>query len=511
MLNNLNNGIVPPTGVSSVNTSHNTKSIATVATPSASYDLMAEKWDLPQTLWGGTPAMRAAGTKYLPQEPKESDTAYKNRLNRSFLINLYKRTLQTVTGLAFLKPVVVSGVPDELKDIEYNVDGNGRSITEIAFDMTLSSVHLGLSHLYVDLPDVDTSEMSLKDFREANILPYAALVHPTRVIGWRTKQGTGKPTLQQVRVLEDKVEESDLSPWEDKLVQYVRVIYQDKMDIYRLDPELDSDWTLAETVPTDLGYIPLLTAYSNKTGTMVAEPPLLDLAYANLAHYVSSSDQRNILHVSRVPFLLATGFDEGELDSLEIGSNRMIVSSSETANIKHVEHSGSAINAGRNDIKDLEAHCGLLGADLLLSKSVSRQTATARQLDQSESMSTLQMTLRSVEQVLEQMYQIMGELIGVDASNVSVSIGDDLSIAREPNPTAALRILQDMGLLTDEQLLDEAKRQGILSSYMKLDPDRPNAQEGWGEEGDSSEPTEEQESDEDDEEESDEETPLVST
>ena len=509
MLSN-STGIIPSHGISSTTSLQNSKSISSVGTPSAAYDQMSKLWDLPTDLFKGTQGMREAEKKWLPQQPKETDAAYKTRLNSSFLLNLYKRTIQTVTGLAFLKPVVVSGVPKELEKVEFDIDGTGRSISELAYDMTVIALHLGKCHIYVDMPDIDTSEMTLKDFRESNILPYAAMIHPTRFIGWRVKSGTGKPVLQQARILEDKVEVSDVDEWAEKTVQYVRVMHETHVDIYRLDPELDSDWTLAETIQTELGYIPLLTAYSNKVAYQVAHPPLLDLAYMNLAHYISSSDQQHLLHVARVPFLLATGFDEGELENTEIGSNRMIVSSNETATIKFVEHSGSAINAGRTSIKDLEANMGLLGSDLLLSKSVSRQTATARQLDQSESMSTLQMTLRSVEQVLEQMYQIMGELIGVDASNVSVSIGDDLSIAREPNPTAALRILQDMGLLTDEQLLDEAKRQGILSSYMKLDPERPNAQEGWGEEGDQTdEPV--QEVVQDDEEESDEETPSVST
>ncbi|AHX01198.1 putative structural protein [Nitrincola phage 1M3-16] len=494
-------GIVPAYGANTAQNIQNSKSITTVATPSSAYDQMAKEWELPATLWGGTPAMRQAGKKYLPQEPKESDEAYQNRLNRSFLLNLYKRTIQTVSGMAFLKPVVVSNVPKELEGVEYNVDGTGRSITELCYDMAVIALHLGKVHLYVDMPEYDAENMTLKDFRESGVLPYAAMIHPTRCIGWRQKKGTGKPTLEQVRILEDRVEVSEANEWEDKTVQYVRVIHDTHVDIWRLDPELDAEWVLDRTEETELGVIPLLTAYSNKTGFMTASPPLLDLAYVNQAHFISASDQRNILHVARVPFLLATGFSDGDLNGLEIGSNRMIATDNPDADIKHVEHTGQAINAGRTDLKDLEAQMAMLGADLLISKSLSRVTATAKRIDQSQSMSILQMTLRSIEQMVEEMYRLMGIMMGVDASNVSVSIGDDLSIANEPNPAAALKIIKELGLLTDEQLVEEAKRQGILSSYLKLDPNRPNVESDWEDTGKEPEPKEPEDEQEEDEEE----------
>src|SRR5690554_1483231 len=108
-----------------------------VATRSFAQDRMLKDWHLVETLWGGTEKMREAGKVYLPQEPKESDKAYEVRLQRTFLLNLYKRTITTVAGLAFLKPVVVSGVPKELEYLEFNIDGTGRSLTELAYDLTV--------------------------------------------------------------------------------------------------------------------------------------------------------------------------------------------------------------------------------------------------------------------------------------------------------------------------------------------------------------------------------------
>ena len=43
---------------------------------------------------------------------------------------------------------------------------------------------------------------------------------------------------------------------------------------------------------------------------------MIDLAWLNLAHWQSASDQRHILHVARVPFLFGRGLSEGEIDLL---------------------------------------------------------------------------------------------------------------------------------------------------------------------------------------------------
>lgn len=449
-----------------------------VAAQSLAYKEMAKVWHLPETLWGGTAAMRAAGKTYLPQQPKESDDAYRNRLERTFLLNLYRRTITTVTGIAFIKPIVINHVPAELEYLEFNIDGTGRNITEFAYDLAVTCLHLGVVHVMVDFPNVSQDdELSIGQFEDNGFQPYFSMVHPTRLVGWKTDKNSSFPKLKQVRITSDRLEDSDTNEWMEKVVDLVYVVTANNTTVYRFDPEAGSNEVVDETFNHTLGKIPLVTAYSNKTGFMTAEPPLLDLAYTNLAHYQSGSDQRNILHIARVPFLLGTGFEEGELENTEIGANRIILATNENANIKHIEHTGQAIGAGRTDLKDLESQMGMLGADLLISKSVSRQTATARRMDQSESMSTLQLTLRSIEQMLEQAYFIAGEWLGVDASEVSISIGDDLSVVTEPNPTNALIALKDSGLLTDEQVIDEAKRQGILSSYFKLSPDRPSENE----------------------------------
>ncbi|MCV4274467.1 DUF4055 domain-containing protein [Pseudomonas capsici] len=78
--------------------------------------------------------------------------------------------------------------------------------------------------------------------------------------------------------------------------------------------------------------------------------------------YQESSDQWNILRIARVPVLFASGVAEDAL--IAIGSEYAIKGES-GADLKYVEHSGAAIGAGRDSLKDLEAKMQSYGSDML--------------------------------------------------------------------------------------------------------------------------------------------------
>jgi hypothetical protein len=81
-------------------------------------------------------------------------------------------------------------------------------------------------------------------------------------------------------------------------------------------------------------------------------------------------------------------------------------------------------------------------------------------------LSVIQIALRNLESLLENVYKTAGELIGVDASNVSIVIGSSLDSPKEPNPTMALLQLRQLGL-SEEVILAEAQRRGLLAEYVK--------------------------------------------
>jgi len=442
------------------------KKKATVETPCPQYEEMMERWDLPLDLMGGTHEMLEKREKWLPKEPREGTGAYNNRLRRTVLYNAYKRTVQVLSGLPFDRAVVVDNVPDQLSYIEEDCDSDGTDLTDFANTLLTDCVGpFGKSHFYVDMPRIE-ERVTLADQTNYKIRPYFTHICPKNLISWDSKKIGGKDVLTRIRIKEE-VYESD-GEWGYEEVEQVRVIYPDRHEIHREGKK--DEWEIVDSYPNELGYIALVTVYGNKTGFMTSEPPLEDLAWLNLRHYQKLSDLDNIEHVANVPVLFGAGFAQGELDGAEIGPNRAITATDPSATLQYVEHSGAAINASQKSIKDLEERMASLGSDLIIRKSVDRQTLGARKIDQSESISLLQIMINNVETALQQGYQIAGEWLNLEVDDVVVTIADNLDTPDGPNTVDILaQFLIDNQGITVEQAVKEMKRRGVLSDRFKAE------------------------------------------
>lgn len=436
----------------------------TVATPSLSYLKMQEKWELPVDLMGGTLQMRGKGETWLPREVKESKSAYNNRLNRTVLFNAYRRTVQVLSGLPFNRAVVVDDVVETLSYLKEDCDNNGTDLTDFAQKLLEDCINFGMSHVYVDMPAVE-GKITLADKEKYKIRPYFTHISPLNIISFDSNKVGGIDILTRVRVREYIT--VPVGEWGQAEVEQIRVIYPDRHELY-LETDKD-EWSLVEEIPNELGYIPLLTVYGNKTGFMSAEPSLEDLAWLNLKHYQKVSDLDNIEHVANVPIMFGAGFPEGSLQGAEIGPNRAISSEDAQADLKYVEHSGSAISASQKSIKDLEERMAALGADLITRKSVDRQTFGARKIDQSESISLLQIMINNIETVLEKAYAIAADWSNIKANKVVVTIADNMDTPDGPNTIDLLAnfLIENQGMSL-EQAVKELKRRGVLSDRFEL-------------------------------------------
>jgi len=119
-------------------------------------------------------------------------------------------------------------------------------------------------------------------------------------------------------------------------------------------------------------------------------------------------------------------------------------------------------------LEKLERQMQAMGADLIFQRSVDRQTATARKIDKSESLSTIQLMLRNLENSIEHSYKLAGDWIGVDASGVRVSIGQDMGLpGNEANSVTDLVDLNERGKIDDATLISELKRRGVLAQAIE--------------------------------------------
>jgi len=419
-----------------------------------------ELTDLPQALMGGTPAMRKAAEKYLPREPKESDAAYRARLSRSVLTNIFAQTVSSLVGRVFSKPISFGDdMPKRYTALAENIDGHGNSLNVFARHFLASALANGLAHVYVHFPRLPKGATQA-DAREIGARPMFRLVQHDSVLGFRTETINGVETLTQLRLLEEIDQPS--GEFGENTVQHIRVIERGG---WRVFEKQDKSWAEIEQGEFSTPGINLVTLYAgNKTGCLECEPFLSDLAYLNLAHWQSNSDQRNILRFARVPLMLASGFAEEDLDDqFEIGPSRLIVSSSADAKIEFVEHSGRAIEAGRQDLLDLEERMASFGVSML-TKRPGNQTATGRAIDSAESTSVLATVAQALEDALEQAFVLASKFMFPAEPSGSLTVFKEFSISdRATAEIDQLVKLRTSGNISRETLLAEFKRRGVLA------------------------------------------------
>lgn len=424
---------------------------------------------LPRTLMGGTTAMRAAGVMYLPQEKAESPEAYQVRLKRSFLFNGMAKTVQDMAGKVFSKPIALGDdMPPDFVAWSENIDLAGRNLDTFAHTAFCDAMADGVSYIFTDMAPA-TGAVTRAQEKALNRRPWFVHIKAQQVLGWRAQDVNGVMTLTQFRFRDD-VQEQD-GEFGEKLVEQVRVLSRDDGGVtwatYRKDDK--GDWTPHAQGAVSIPDIAIAPIYTNRTGFMQGLPPLAALAEVNLAHWQSQSDQRNILHFARVPLLFGAGWSQDNAP-LEVGAGRMIVQSDPGATLTVVEHSGAAIGAGRDDLKDLEFQMQVLGLELLIPKA-GGQSATGAALDAAKMNAPLAMMAMALQDALEQSFGFMAAYVGLDrdTGGGSVEVNKDFGVMMGAADAQAIIAAEAAGLISKATAIRELQRRDVLSQSIDAD------------------------------------------
>jgi hypothetical protein len=438
----------------------------TVRQQSSAVSKMAEDWTLIDALMGGTKTMRQAGKKYLPQWPAEDQESYQARLATATLFPAYARTVSVLTGKPFSKPMTVGeDVPKRIAAWLENVDLQNRNLDAFASDLCQEALGYGLAGILVDYPQ-NPGVKTVADELKTGIRPYFVHIRRDAILGWKTARIGGSLVLTQLRLLESiEVPDGDFGV---KFIEQVRVLTPGAWKTWRKSKPSDGPetWLPFEHGTTTLKVIPFVPIYGRRTDFMVGVSPMLELAHANVEHWQSKSDQQTILHVARVPMLFTK--DIGSDTQITIGAGAFIRASSKDADVKYVEHSGKAIEAGRISLLDLEDRMRQIGAELLVIKP-GNTTEVQTIADNEQGMCDLQRIMQTVEDGLDQALDLMAQWIG-EKDGGHVSIYRDFGAATLAEASADLLYkMRSSGSLSLETLLSECKRRGILSPDIEVE------------------------------------------
>lgn len=433
------------------------------------YSQMRFRWNMIRDLKGGTVAMRRAAKTYLPKEEAESEKAYKNRLNRSFLYPAYHDTVRKIVSKPFSKPVVVRGtdVTEELARISYDTDRSGKDLTSFAAEVMEAAIDFGYTHILVDYPTVPDN--ATLEFKKSNgIRPTFIHVTPRDLIGFSLDGPSATGTLSEVRIREIKTEVNPDDNVERDVV-YIRHIKKGEWVLYKNDGYKDGFREISRG-PNTLGKIPMVTVYFNRTGHLQAEPALEGLAWLNVAHWQSESDQRNILSFSRFGLLFGCGFAQEKIDAgIEVGPRRLIATENPDAKLQVVETSGQAIACGERDLRSLEQRMEVLGLQPFVQRS-GVETATGKKLHEGKTISTVLSWVYKTENALRTAYELAAEWENQTLPNdFEIDIFDEFTL--DSVITEDARVLLDAcnsGRLSVETFLDELQRRGLLAESVHV-------------------------------------------
>ena len=413
-------------------------------------------------LMSGTLGMRSHGTTYLPQEPAESNDAYGSRLAKTVLFPAYEKAVNTMMGKPFGEPIELEDdVPKAIKDCCENIDLSGRDLDTFAADVFTHTMSDGIGWIVADCPRVGEG-LTLADERAIGFRPYLIHVPLANVLGWKHVVESGVHKLTQFRYLEcTEIEDGKFGT---KEVEQVRVLEPGEVTVYRKDER--GKWQVVPEMsgPVTLQEMPVATVILARLGWMVAKPPLENMAWLNVEHWQSRSDQRNILHVARVPLLFGKGLATDANGNIVIGANTLLRSDTPDGDLKWVELMGGSIEAGRQDLLDIEDAMRRTAGELIATEV--QKTATETQREAGEGESQLVKWVKSFEDSLEEAFRLM-------AAWINLPSGGGISINTEwdnhelgADIWAALTNLRNTGNMSLDTMLWNIQQAG------KLPPER---------------------------------------
>lgn len=433
-----------------------------VDSPCIAYRAMELQRQLIDDQWGGTTTMRAAGVRWLPKEEKELQQDYNVRLHQSIHTNQVRDTIRKTCARPYAKPIKLRSkdeLPERLQPIEKNCDRNGTTLTAQSHQRFTDGAKYGLWLALAEHPSI-RGALRRDEMLKYDIRPYFCRIAPPDLIGWETERDEyGRTILTQLRIVEMRTEKD--GNWGQREVKCVRVIERDNWRLFKQgDTDKSGDFTVADEGANTLGEIPLVARYFEQTGYLTADPCYEDMAWIGIAYWQSNSDQRNLMHVNRVPILVVTGSREGDKAPIVIG-RRNVVYLPEGSTLTYTEASGAAMTEGRLDLESLQEQMEIKGLQPFLPRQRSGdQTATGKAIDEGKNESSVERWVRETEEGELELYRWAAKWDGEELPEdftVDIDCDSALSLTGERD-IETIKWLKAEGLITRERTLYEVCR-----------------------------------------------------
>jgi hypothetical protein len=427
------------------------RQVTQVSDPNTSWFAQEAHWILIEDLMGGTYGMRKKHRRYLPQEPRELDESYDNRLARSVCPPYYQRLERMLAGMLTRKPVRLEDTSDSITEQLFDVDMQGNDLNVWTYETARKLVRYGHVGTLVDAP-TDGGR------------PYWCTYTPRQILGWRTELKDGQQALSMLR-LSETVTVPD-GEYGEKAVQQIRLLTPGGYQLHQKGD--DGEFRITDEGTTSLSEIPFSVAYSNRVGYLESRPPLEDIAELNLKVYQVQSDLDNQLHISAVPMLAFFGFPSAA-EEVSAGPGEAIAFPAE-GKAEYIEPKGTSFDYQFKRLEQIASQINELGLSAVLGQKLSAETAEAKRIDRSQGDSTMMVIAQNVQDMIDNCLQYHAQYLGQAAAAGSCFVNRDFIGARlEPQEIQSLLQLYTAGTITQETLLRQLSDGEVLGDDFNVD------------------------------------------
>ncbi len=472
------------------------------STPSVLYTAAAPDMQLIRDLLAGTRQMHRQYRVYIEKWAAEKPQNYKRRATMAESYGGLARSLSASVGMLFAREPLRSDTwtPEIAADWE-NLDGKGTHGNVFAKRHADDALADGLVGVLVDFPPVPEG-VTVTTANEAalNLRPKWAAYRRSDILSWQTAPVDNVETLTQVVLREGTATRSGRFGVKPKL-QY-RVCHLAVTPPARpgSPPTRAAWWELLEETKnrdgsvtvTEVGRgefldrdgvpfpeIPLAVGYAGRTDAILcADPPLLDLAYCNLAHWRIANDLRyyESLLCFPMPVISGTLVDRENPDGTKapgqftLGPNVFTQLTAESK-FEFAELRGTSLAALRSSLDAKRDEMGELGASFLRKIQRGIETAEAKRLDATAENATLATSSRGYEDMLNQALMFHARYRGIpkeQAPTLTLNRDFETEVMDATVMTAYATLHEKMGLPVGT-ILKQLKTGSRLSEDEDLD------------------------------------------
>ena len=397
-----------------------------------------------------------------------SDTSeHNNRRNEQYrktavYYNATGRTRQGLVGAVFSKWPVLN-VPAALSYAEDDIDGTGVSIYQQSQKALSEVLKKGRHAIYVDYPAVDAP--TSKAQQEAGLIRASVIsLSAESIINWRT-QKIGASHLLSLVVIKESIQQTTEDGFGLESVEQYRVLRLLE-GFYRVEvwqKNSDGEWSIASTYQPLNGkgqpwrFIPFTFIGAENNDTSIDQPPLLDLAKLNLAHYQNSADyEESVFLVGQVqPWM--SGVEELN-GPFYIGSLNPVLLPKE-GQFGFAQASPNSMV--QEAMKHKEQQMVALGARLL-DKGSAVKTATEAQAENEAEHSVLSLAASNVSEAYTLALSWMAEFMNAPA-DVEYTLNQEFTRSElTPQMLTALIQAWQSGQLPSSDLWAQFKKYGVI-------------------------------------------------